>query len=365
MRLPILALLTTRAFRHGGDLVAPAPLDPAERRERLHRIYDGFRPAFAQVVTIEPDAMLAAASADPAVLLVDVRSDGERAVSTLPGAVPAAVWRGHPERFADRRVVAFCTMGIRSGAWAADRLAEGHEVANLARGVLGWTHAGGPLVDASGAPTRQVHVGAKTWNLLPPGYDGVTSVPGRPPSALRAAFPGALLVATAGTLADGVWALDLPEHQWVSGVVHGAAVFLTLGGFLGARASRPWAGAVGGALSGAVAAASFYVLVPVGGYGVMFVSWWILWLMLAAVQGELWPARVGRRPAAGVVLRLGTRAALAAAVGFSFVFFVLYGGWSPTAFAPWLHAAAWTVAYLPGLAVLVGHELRSQTPTSA
>lgn len=325
-----------------GDLTRATPEDAAERHARLVRIYEGYRPAFREVRDVQPASVIG----DPTVVLVDVRSAGERAVSVLPGAVSAADWLADPARFSGRRPVAYCTMGIRSGAWAADRAREGLAVGNLVGGVLGWAHAGGALVDADGQPTRRIDVGAKAWDLTPPGYEAVTK--GVPGGAVGRALPGALLVAVAATAADGVWALDLLPHQLSSGVLHGLGVFLTLGLWLGSRAGRPLAGAAGGALSGAIAAASFYALVGVGGYGVMFLSWVVLWVMFAVVDAGLW-----RRPWGWGTIGRGIVASGAAVVGFSLVFFFLYGGWSPEQFSPVRHLVAWTLAFLPGLLVLL------------
>ncbi len=39
----------------------------------------------------------------------------------------------------------------------------------------------------------------------------------------------ALLLATASTLADLIWALWVPEHRAIYGLIHGALLFMTLG----------------------------------------------------------------------------------------------------------------------------------------
>lgn len=165
---------------------------------------------------------------------------------------------------------------------------------------------------------------------------------------LTPAFVGSVLLATLSTIADYVWFLDIPQHQVSSGSIHGATLFAALGAYLGWRKGKSGIGALGGLLSGLLAALSFYVLAPLGGYNMMLVSWLLLWIMLAGLQtyldGRLDPAKaVGR----------GLITAIVAAVGFGVVLFELYRGWPPESFSFFKHFAAWAMAYLPGLYVLL------------
>ena len=162
------------------------------------------------------------------------------------------------------------------------------------------------------------------------------------------AVVGSLLMAALSTAADYVWFLGIPSHQWYSGVIHGGALFLALGGFLGFRKAKLMTGAIGGITSGILAAASFYVLAPLGGYNVMVVSWFVLWIGLATLQtsleGEMSVARgVGR----------GIITAIVAGLGFAVVLFELYRGWPPASFPGVKHFVAWMIAYFPGLYVLI------------
>ncbi len=80
----------------------------------------------------------------------------------------------------------------------------------------------------------------------------------------------------------------------------------------------------------------------------MLVSWVLLWVLLAALQthldGKLNPARaIGR----------GLVTSIAAGLGFGVVLFQLYQGWPPAAFPAVKHFIAWSMAYLPGLYVLL------------
>jgi hypothetical protein len=165
---------------------------------------------------------------------------------------------------------------------------------------------------------------------------------------LGPAVVGSLLLAMLSTAADYVWFLGIPQHQVSSGAIHGAVLFAALGAYLGFRRARIAAGALGGLLSGLGAALSFYALAPLGGYNVMLVSWLLLWILLAALQTYL----DGRLDLAKAVAR-GLITAIVAAVGFGVVLFQLYGHWPPATFSFPTHFAAWTVAYLPGLYVLL------------
>ncbi len=101
-------------------------------------------------------------------------------------------------------------------------------------------------------------------------------------------------------------------------------------------------------MSGVIAALSFYALAPLGGYNMMLVSWVLLWIMLAALQTYL----DGRLDVAKAVGR-GLVTSIAAAVGFAVVLFQLYRSWPPESFSVFRHFVAWSMAYLPGLFVLL------------
>ena len=165
---------------------------------------------------------------------------------------------------------------------------------------------------------------------------------------LTPAVVGSLLLAILSTVADYVWFLNIPQHQVASGAIHGAALFAALGAYLGWRKGQLGAGALGGLLSGTTAALSFYALAPFGGYNVMLVSWLILWILLAALQTYL----DGRLDIARAIGR-GIVTAIVAAVGFGVVLFHLYRGWPPETFPVFKHLIAWSMAYLPGLYVLL------------
>lgn len=165
---------------------------------------------------------------------------------------------------------------------------------------------------------------------------------------LGPALIGSMLLAVLSTVADYVWFLNIPQHQVSSGMIHGSVLFAALGGYLGWRTGKAVAGAIGGLVSGMLAALSFYALAPIGGYSMMIVSWVLLWVMLAALQTHLdgrfdLPKAIGR----------GLATSIAAGLGFGVVLFQLYRGWPPAEFPAFRHLVAWSMAYLPGLYVLL------------
>jgi len=162
------------------------------------------------------------------------------------------------------------------------------------------------------------------------------------------ALIGSMLLAVLSTAADYVWFLNIPQHQVSSGLIHGSVLFAALGGYLGWRKGKAVAGAIGGLMSGMLAALSFYALAPLGGYPMMIVSWVLLWIMLAALQTHL----DGRLDMARALVR-GAATSIAAGLGFAVVLFQLYRGWPPAEFPVIRHFVAWSMAYLPGLYVLL------------
>ncbi len=130
-------------------------------------------------------------------------------------------------------------------------------------------------------------------------------------SVLSTAIVGSLLLAVLSTVADYVWFRNIPQHQVSSGMIHGAVLFAALGAYLGWRRGKLAICALGGLVSGTIAALSFYALAAIGGgYSMMLVSWVLLWILLAALQthldGKLNPASaIGRGIVTSLVAGLG------------------------------------------------------------
>jgi len=149
-----------------------SPADDASRKARVDALYAGYKKDFTTAPEISAEDALALWR-EGRLLPVDIRSPEERAVSTLPGAVAEQEYLADPQRFAGKTPVPYCTIGYRSGVLAAALAEKGLPVLNMAGGLLGWLHAGGTLVDASGQPANRVHVYGRTWDLAPLAYTSV------------------------------------------------------------------------------------------------------------------------------------------------------------------------------------------------
>ncbi|NNE43874.1 MAG: rhodanese-like domain-containing protein, partial [Gemmatimonadetes bacterium] len=156
---------------------APAPPVPpgSETLARIDTMFAEYRTAFPGVTVVTVADLLGAEDAPP-IVFVDVRPERERHVSRIPGALSrgeferaleedSAAWDGH-------RVVAYCTIGYRSGEYAREMAKRGVDVLNLHGSILAWVHAGRPVVNDDG-PTTRVHVYGEPWALLPEGYEAV------------------------------------------------------------------------------------------------------------------------------------------------------------------------------------------------
>jgi hypothetical protein len=167
-------------------------------------------------------------------------------------------------------------------------------------------------------------------------------------TGLAATVTGATVIAALSTFGDFVWATWIPRHEVVYGLTHGTLLFLSIGLFLGASRRQPVEGAIYGALIGALAAGSFYLLAPIVGFSAMFVAWFGLWLALAVMDAHL-----SKRPAVRrAVLGRGGAAAIMSGVAF----YAISGIWRPFDPQGWdyaVHFGAWTLAYLPGFAALL------------
>jgi len=166
--LAVLAALAWRAM-----LPDYGNLSDAQRAARVLAMYRDYAREFPGVEDISATDALTAFREGRAVF-IDVREPGERAVSTIPGALTPgdyqAALAADPARFAGKIAVAYCTISYRSGVLGEEwRTGGGPAVRNLEGGLLAWLHAGGPLAAPDGSATDAVHVFGSTWDLAPRG----------------------------------------------------------------------------------------------------------------------------------------------------------------------------------------------------
>lgn len=142
----------------------------ADRYAAVLRFVEELRADYPDVPTISAESLRGALPSGD-IVLVDVRSDRERAVSTLPGAITAEELEDRLDEFgrSGRTLVAYCTIGARSSAYARRMRARGVDLMNLEGSVLAWTHAGG-MLSSEGTSTTRLHVYGRRWNLAADGY---------------------------------------------------------------------------------------------------------------------------------------------------------------------------------------------------
>jgi rhodanese-related sulfurtransferase len=148
---------------------APAITD-AEKKQRIEAMVAQFESKFnaPQIEALAAIKMMR----DEAVLFLDAREDKEIAVSKIPGAISKREFEQNPAQYKTRKIIAYCTIGYRSAAYVEKWNKRSYTMQNLRGSLLLWAHAGGVLVDATGAATTQVHVYGRDWDLLPRAYQG-------------------------------------------------------------------------------------------------------------------------------------------------------------------------------------------------
>ena len=150
--------------------LTPTPDTDDARVERIDKMYEAYAKEFSAVPSLTVDELMLSRQAGKEWVLVDTRTPEERAVSTVPGAVPAEMVEASVVSYRGKNLVAYCTIGYRSGLWAAKMAEQGLTVHNLEGSLLSWTHAGQPLVTPAGEPTHRVHVYGPPWNLAHTDY---------------------------------------------------------------------------------------------------------------------------------------------------------------------------------------------------
>ncbi|MCC9656247.1 rhodanese-like domain-containing protein [Rhodopirellula halodulae] len=109
---------------------------------------------------------------DPSLILVDARSDAERSVSRIPGAISVDEFQRRSTEFGERCVVASCTVGGRSWFFAHRCIRQGMNAVNHQDGILGWCESGLELESPTGEVTHNVHTHNR-WFGAPTGYQQV------------------------------------------------------------------------------------------------------------------------------------------------------------------------------------------------
>ena len=141
------------------------------KKEIISNMYKDYQRFFPDVPDVTPEKAMSLLKSGP-VVLVDSRAEKERKVSTLPGALSKGEFLGNLNKYTDKVVIIYCTVGYRSGKLAQKLRKKKVVLFNLAGGIIGWVHAGGQVYDKNGQ-TRRIHVYGKKWKLPPEGYEAV------------------------------------------------------------------------------------------------------------------------------------------------------------------------------------------------
>eukprot|EP00041_Stephanoeca_diplocostata_P004871 m.52511 g.52511 ORF g.52511 m.52511 type:complete len:187 (-) comp15421_c0_seq1:4121-4681(-) len=152
--------------------------DETARRQKATKICRKCCGCFPEVEAVSTDEILRNRND---YILIDVRSPDERKVSMIPGAVTKEEFMSMADgdRIKGKKIVPYCTIGYRSGAYGKYLIGLGFPRSQVrnGEGVLLWAHNGGTLVskDEHGAEvgTTRVHTYGQQWDLAPAGTETV------------------------------------------------------------------------------------------------------------------------------------------------------------------------------------------------
>ena len=146
-------------------------LTDRQKLDRINEMYKDYKKSFPDTPDVSVEELIVMKE-NSNIVIVDRRKKKEQDVSMLPGAITAKEFEKNIERYRDKTIVVYCTIGSRSGHYAKRLQKKGISAFNLKGSILSWIHAGQRIVDKDGE-TRRVHVYGPEWNLVPDGYEAV------------------------------------------------------------------------------------------------------------------------------------------------------------------------------------------------
>ena len=149
-----------------------SPKKYKNKKEILSSMTQNISKKHPNVKTLGPLEVLSWQKSNKEFVLIDVRKDDERAISTIKGSISADEFNRDPNRYKDKTVVSFCTIGMRSSDFTEKLQKEGFDAYNLEGGILLWSHQGLSYYK-KGQETKRVHVYSEAWDFLAEGYEGV------------------------------------------------------------------------------------------------------------------------------------------------------------------------------------------------
>ncbi|QDS97369.1 rhodanese-like domain-containing protein [Adhaeretor mobilis] len=163
LSLSLLAFLVTGPFGGAQQMLGAKSIEEAILQ---------FEPQFSDVRNIEP-AQWQRISQDVTqgdFVLVDVRTQEERAVSVIPRSISYSEYQANRSQYKNHQVVVYCTIGYRSALVARQLCQQGENAVNLRGGILRWIQLGGSLKDQAGEQIKEVHTYGQAWNFVPTDY---------------------------------------------------------------------------------------------------------------------------------------------------------------------------------------------------
>jgi rhodanese-related sulfurtransferase len=152
-------------------LCAAEPLTDTQKRVAVYKMYTDYKRDFPEVLDINPGDARHLLSEGP-IQFVDVREPEEIRISTLPGAIDTETYLQNKRQYGNKTLVAFCTIGYRSGIFAQEMARQGVAVKNLKGGILAWVLEGGQIFNENGA-SKRLHVYGPKWDLAPGDYETI------------------------------------------------------------------------------------------------------------------------------------------------------------------------------------------------
>ncbi|MEL6929993.1 MAG: rhodanese-like domain-containing protein [Cyanobacteria bacterium J06600_6] len=144
----------------------------ADKQLQIESLYRRYTKEFPHVKGIAVTELQELLDRRVKIVLVDVRSPAEIAVSYIPEAIDVSEFEANLAQYQDATVIAYCTIGYRSGLYAQKLQQQGIEVLNLEGSLLAWSHVDGKLTNGR-TNVRKVHVFGRQWQLTPKTYEAV------------------------------------------------------------------------------------------------------------------------------------------------------------------------------------------------
>ena len=121
-------------------------------------------PVAPVATTAQIHELLADRSNEDHFVIVDVRSQAETEVSMIPGALTKSEFEDSINHHQGKLVIAYCTIGVRSGRYASDLIRKGWKARNYRGSILDWCDHNSPLTH-NGEVTNLVHTYSQRYSV--------------------------------------------------------------------------------------------------------------------------------------------------------------------------------------------------------